>query len=1300
MAKFQFHTIWQEAIRKYESDIGIKIDLSSSSLFARVDSPDAVLKLVDEEQKRFNEHCKSGEKVRDVLKPILQVVCSFAEAVGLGASLAFPPSTAIFGAVVVLLRAAEGVSSNYDSIIQILQDLDDFLDRFKVHLDHDITRPIKEMIVKVLAHLLTILGLVTKSVKENRVERYFKSLIGKNKDVQEALAKMDRLTRQENRVVTAVTLSVTNEILENLEKLTRSSVPQYISAEADMKEAFRMAIGQDIERIISASNQAAIDAVMNDNHRSDIHRWLSAPNPFENYHDALEKRQEGTGCWILEEDQFMAWKADAPSFLWIHGIPGCGKSVLWCALYVFEGWTSLTGIGSSTIIEDLERDCKADLSLAVAFFYFDFADPEKQRHQSLLSSLVTQFSSVCINSPLALERLYAESQKGRQRPTVAGLTATLRDILGLFRHAYVVLDAVDECTERERLLPFVEMLVGLKLANLHIMATSRPEMDIVKSFESRVSYKICLESALVDQDVRMYVRDVLHRDFDMWETEVQAEIEAALVDRGNGMFRWVYCQIDILRDCVNRRALTKALNDLPKTLDATYDRILNGIRSHHSEYAHRILQWLAFSLRPPTIRELGEVLAVNFDDELARFDPRDRPPDLRAVLGICSSLITTSSGDSNQTVQLAHFSVKEYLISGRIRTRSTSAFSVDERLAHAFISQTCLAYLLQFDKPDCVDASTPEHFPLADYAARFWVDHYRPCDNDSKLVAELFRSPNVKFRNWIRTFNPADPYQIPEWRFSQQNIPSPIYYASLLGLEDMVLLLLENGVDVKAQEGHYGYYQSALQAASSGGHEAIVHLLLENGADAHGQGFEYGYPLLAASSRDHEAVVRLLLENGADVNAQVGHYGNALQVASSRGCEAIVKLLLENGAAVNTQAGFHGNALKMASDGGHEAIVKLLLENGADVNAPGSYANALQAASFRGHSVVVHLLLENGADVNMQGGCYGNALQAASSGGHEATVKLLLENGADVNAQGGKNMDALCAASDGGHSTIVRLLLENGANVNVQGGFYRNALQAASNISVVRLLLENGADVHAQGGLFDNVLLAALSHGNEAIAQLLLEYGADVNTQEGYYGNVLQMAAFHGYEAVVRLLLENGADINAQGGFHGNALQAASFSGHEAIVKLLLENGADVNAQGGEYMDALCAASDGGCSTIVRLLLENGANVNNVQGDFYGSALQTASSRGYEVVVRLLLENGADINMQGGYYGSALQAASFRGHEPVVRLLLVNGADVHAQGDQFGDALHAALSGDHKNIMRLLLENGAELICREMGSAM
>ncbi|THH19284.1 hypothetical protein EW146_g1864 [Bondarzewia mesenterica] len=164
-----FHAIWQEAIFKYESDTGIKVDLSSSSPFATVDSPDAVLQLVDEEQKKFNEHRKSGEKVRDVLKPMLHVVCSFANAAGQGASLAFPPSTAIFGAVVVLLRAAEGVSSGYDAISQILQDLDDFLDRFKIHLDHDITRSIQEMMVKILAHLLMILGLVTKSVKEDRV---------------------------------------------------------------------------------------------------------------------------------------------------------------------------------------------------------------------------------------------------------------------------------------------------------------------------------------------------------------------------------------------------------------------------------------------------------------------------------------------------------------------------------------------------------------------------------------------------------------------------------------------------------------------------------------------------------------------------------------------------------------------------------------------------------------------------------------------------------------------------------------------------------------------------------------------------------------------------------------------------------------------------------------------------------------------------------------------------------------------------------------------------------------------------
>ena len=41
-------------------------------------------------------------------------------------------------------------------------------------------------------------------------------------------------------------------------------------------------------------------------------------------------------------------------------------------------------------------------------------------------------------------------------------------------------------------------------------------------------------------------------------------------------FRWVFCQLDTLRRCM-ASSIRKALNELPTTLDDTYERALQEI---------------------------------------------------------------------------------------------------------------------------------------------------------------------------------------------------------------------------------------------------------------------------------------------------------------------------------------------------------------------------------------------------------------------------------------------------------------------------------------------------------------------------------------------------------------------------------------------------------------------------------------------------------------------------------------------------------------------------------------------------
>ena len=176
--------------------------------------------------------------------------------------------------------------------------------------------------------------------------------------------------------------------------------------------------------------------------------------------------------------------------------------------------------------------------VAVVYFYFDFNDAEKQKHGNLLRSLIVQLSMQSLNIPESLEVLFLRSQDGQQQPTIGALTSTLKHILENFQQTFIILDALDECKEREELLGLVESIVDWKLEGLHILATSRVVREIEVSLEPLVTAQICIQSAIINADIHIHIRERLQNDIKLrkWSTNIQTEIESVLMNGADGMY--------------------------------------------------------------------------------------------------------------------------------------------------------------------------------------------------------------------------------------------------------------------------------------------------------------------------------------------------------------------------------------------------------------------------------------------------------------------------------------------------------------------------------------------------------------------------------------------------------------------------------------------------------------------------------------------------------------------------------------------------------------------------------------------
>jgi hypothetical protein len=106
-------------------------------------------------------------------------------------------------------------------------------------------------------------------------------------------------------------------------------------------------------------------------------------------------------------------------------------------------------------------------------------------------------------------------------------------------------------------------------------------------------------------------------------------------------FRWVFCQLDKLRRCFPS-SIRKTLNELPPTLDETYEWTLQEIpKERKRQHVHRLFQWLVAAIRLLRTEELAEIFAVNFDQDGATNFVETWRPEIpeEAILSACSTLI-------------------------------------------------------------------------------------------------------------------------------------------------------------------------------------------------------------------------------------------------------------------------------------------------------------------------------------------------------------------------------------------------------------------------------------------------------------------------------------------------------------------------------------------------------------------------------------------------------------------------------------------------------------------------------------
>jgi hypothetical protein len=398
----------------------------------------------------------------------------------------------------------------------------------------------------------------------------------------------------------------------------------------------------------------------------------------------------------------------------------------------------------------------------------------------------------------------------------------------------------------------------------------------------------------------------------------------------------VFCQLEVLRHCFPP-SVRRILEELPDSLDETYERILREIRKSNQGLARRLMQCLVAAVRPLQVKEIAEVLAFDFNAEgIPKLNQNWRWEDQEeAVMSAYSSLVTIVKHEDSRIVQFSHFSVKEFLTADRLAEpmRDVSGYHIELEAAHTILAQACIGVLLRSD--DHVDRDNIKDFPLALYAAEYWPKHAKLGSVSARIkdgMECLFDEDKPHFATWLWIYDEMEGDRM-DTMCPEKPRAAPLCQAARLGFRDLAAhLIAEHPEHVNASLRGY-WEETTIHAAAEGGNTDIVSLLLEHDADVDGRDNVGATPLHWAASSGKLDIGQCLLDHGADINARSRYGWTPLFEAAGGGHVEFAQMLLERGVVIDARDDDGRTPLSWAVGSGRIQTARFLLKRGADVNA-------------------------------------------------------------------------------------------------------------------------------------------------------------------------------------------------------------------------------------------------------------------------------------------------------------------------------------------------------------------------------
>ncbi|KIW22478.1 uncharacterized protein PV07_12362 [Cladophialophora immunda] len=462
-------------------------------------------------------------------------------------------------------------------------------------------------------------------------------------------------------------------VISRLESLVDSIETEANAAEKEAAADHREVVNEQIDCMLSAfqkDTEWIYSVFLTVKKYQDLLQWLDPVDTAAVLLDLSDIHLPGTGQWLIGNEACIKWFTNPSSIL--------------CVSTVF---------GAYNLIKHLQQHV-TDKSI-VLYYFSDYRSVKSQQTRTVIQTLLADLGR---QSNQVLEILEASTRRYRKENLACSLqvvTEILIQCLALYQEVHVVIDALDESGNRPELIQLLLSLQSKSQAT-NLFLTSRDEYDIrdMLGHVEQISVDSSDMTSDIDHFIQHTVKELINNGrLKLRDKTLRETIAQRLGDEADGMFQYVKCQLDTLSQCISDRAIIIMLENLPSSLDQTYVRALERLKTTFPDTIG-LITWIfcciVHSTRPLSLAELSQ--PVSFDVKRGMFDCTAVPTDPHDLFRYSGGLFRFS--DAKGTLSLVHFSVKEFLQSERICETSARDFYMGGDTAHLHMFRACLSYLL------------------------------------------------------------------------------------------------------------------------------------------------------------------------------------------------------------------------------------------------------------------------------------------------------------------------------------------------------------------------------------------------------------------------------------------------------------------------------------------------------------------------------------------------------------------------------------------------------------------------------